>query len=721
MKSNVMKNVKLFKAVALSFTMLIFWNVSQPVKAEGEKQCISEVSVSTTMGAPVVGETIPLNFTAQVQVPEGAHYSVRGASFFDSQAATIFGLFEDNRTYYMNIVLEADEGYEFKADKYTEKETSGIFKIYSALDKAEINGEAAVDSFIESSSIKTTTVRLLKEYKVGTPVTHPVKLNFNGHGHEDMVVEVPETYVNQPGIVSWAVLHNDDIIFPIEEGWHFDGWYLDSTFADGTKRLNLNGTSDNTAYYAKWRKIVDSVDISVEVPACGTVTDTPVITDGTGARHNDWDNQTNKPNVSITNGEGLAYNDARWVKRIPGGYLTGEPEPFKGVIKGDDDYSFGVILTKVGNEYYFANSLTAAVNDQEAKVGYDDTHYFIYSTVSVEHDWDNGTVTTKPTCEKKGVKTYTCSGCGDTKTEYIDALGHDWGDWAVTAPATEDTEGVETRACKNDATHIETRPIPKLPHVHTLLKTKAVAANCEADGNIEYWTCSGCGRYFSDSDGNTEINAEDTVIAALGHDWDEGVVTKEPAATEEGKKTYTCKRDSTHTRTETIPATGETPAQITYTFSAVQTDWTKESDVNAGFTVNRSEEDNKTFDLFEYIEIDGETVDAANYETVAGSLKLTLRAKFIETLSVGEHTLKAIFTDGEAETKLVVAAVATDDSSSEDDDSSDNSGKDNGNNQGKVSVSPKTGDDQKPTFFAILMFMSIACMSVVIRHRKKNN
>lgn len=628
MKSNVMKNAKPFKAVALSLAMLIFWNVSQPAKAEGEKQCISEVSVSTTMGAPVVDKTIPLDFVAQVQVPEGAHYSVKSASFFDSQAATIFGLFEDNRTYYMNIVLEADEGYEFKANKYTEKETSGIFKTYSALDKAEINGEAAVDSFIESSSITTTTVRLLKEYKVGTPVTHPVKLNFNGHGHEDMVVEVPETYVNEPGTVSWAVLHNDDIIFPIEEGWHFDGWYLDSTFADGTKRLNLNGTSDNTAYYAKWRKIVDSVDISVEVPACGTVTNTPVITDGTGARHNDWDNQTNKPNVSITNGEGLVYNDARWVKRIPGGYLTSEPEPFKGVIKGDDDYSFGVILTKADDECYFANSLTAAVNDQEAQVGYNDTYYFIYSTVSVEHDWDNGTVTTKPTCEEKGVKTYTCSGCGDTKTEDIDALGHD---------------------------------------------------------------------------------------------WDEGVVTKEPAATEEGKKTYTCKHDSTHTKTETIPATGETPAEITYTFSATQTDWTKESDVNARFTVNRSEEDNKTFDLFEHIEIDGETVDAANYEAEAGSLKLTLKAKFIETLSVGEHTLKTVFTDGDAETKLVVAAVAIDDSSSEDDESSDNSGEDNGSNQGKVSVSPKTGDDQKPTFFAILTFMSMVCMSVVIRHRKKNN
>jgi len=39
---------------------------------------------------------------------------------------------------------------------------------------------------------------------------------------------------------------------------------------------------------------------------------------------------------------------------------------------------------------------------------------------------------------------------------------HDWGDWTVTTPATCDAEGVETRTCKLDASHKETRTIPKL-------------------------------------------------------------------------------------------------------------------------------------------------------------------------------------------------------------------------------------------------------------------
>ena len=53
----------------------------------------------------------------------------------------------------------------------------------------------------------------------------------------------------------------------------------------------------------------------------------------------------------------------------------------------------------------------------------------------------------------------------------------------------------------------------------------------------------------------TTILEQQTEIAALGHDWDESVVTKEPTCTEDGTKLYTCQRCG-ETNTETIPATG---------------------------------------------------------------------------------------------------------------------------------------------------------------------
>ncbi len=59
------------------------------------------------------------------------------------------------------------------------------------------------------------------------------------------------------------------------------------------------------------------------------------------------------------------------------------------------------------------------------KEGYDKDGNLVTQVIpSLGHDYDNGVVTTEPTCEEKGVKTFTCSRCNDTKTEDIDALGH---------------------------------------------------------------------------------------------------------------------------------------------------------------------------------------------------------------------------------------------------------------------------------------------------------
>ena len=52
---------------------------------------------------------------------------------------------------------------------------------------------------------------------------------------------------------------------------------------------------------------------------------------------------------------------------------------------------------------------------------------------------------------------------------------------------------------------------------HELTKTEAVAPTCETPGNSEYWTCSICGKFFSDAEGSTEIEADSWIIPATGH------------------------------------------------------------------------------------------------------------------------------------------------------------------------------------------------------------
>ena len=93
-------------------------------------------------------------------------------------------------------------------------------------------------------------------------------------------------------------------------------------------------------------------------------------------------------------------------------------------------------------------------------------------------------------------------------------------------------------------------------HLHQLTHTAAKAATCTEDGNIEYWRCSVCGLYFADDAAKTEIDAADTIVEKLGHDWGDWEVVKEPTADEEGLEQRVCKHDPNHVETRVIPKLG---------------------------------------------------------------------------------------------------------------------------------------------------------------------
>ncbi len=54
-------------------------------------------------------------------------------------------------------------------------------------------------------------------------------------------------------------------------------------------------------------------------------------------------------------------------------------------------------------------------------------------------------------------------------------------------------------------------------HVHSMESVAAVEAACTEDGNIAYYKCSVCGKYFSDADGKEEITVDSVVVPAKGH------------------------------------------------------------------------------------------------------------------------------------------------------------------------------------------------------------
>lgn len=75
-------------------------------------------------------------------------------------------------------------------------------------------------------------------------------------------------------------------------------------------------------------------------------------------------------------------------------------------------------------------------------------------------------------------------------------------------------------SCKTDPAGYNIKLLPAYkPCEHASMEHYAEkAATCTEDGNIEYWYCAECDKYFTDAEGNGRIAHSDTVIAALGHD-----------------------------------------------------------------------------------------------------------------------------------------------------------------------------------------------------------
>ena len=92
---------------------------------------------------------------------------------------------------------------------------------------------------------------------------------------------------------------------------------------------------------------------------------------------------------------------------------------------------------------------------------------------------------------------------------------HTFGAWTVTKAATCTEAGVSTRTCTVCGAE-ETMIVPSLGH--SMTATAGKAATCTEAGHSAYWSCSRCGKFFSDAAGKTEIAKDSWVIAALGHD-----------------------------------------------------------------------------------------------------------------------------------------------------------------------------------------------------------
>ena len=95
------------------------------------------------------------------------------------------------------------------------------------------------------------------------------------------------------------------------------------------------------------------------------------------------------------------------------------------------------------------------------------------------------------------------------------------------------------RETQLDTTYYWTDPVAG-EHDHVLEHVEAVAPGCVEGGNIEYWRCTICGKYFADAAGEEELNPDAVLVAPLGHDY-VAVVTP-PTPDDPGYTTHSCTR-----------------------------------------------------------------------------------------------------------------------------------------------------------------------------------
>ncbi len=109
------------------------------------------------------------------------------------------------------------------------------------------------------------------------------------------------------------------------------------------------------------------------------------------------------------------------------------------------------------------------------------------------HKWDEGVVTTAPTCENAGVKTYTCTVCHETRTEAIEATGHtveEVPEKPATCEEPGHTAGTKCSVCGAILSGMEEIPATG----HTEVIDPAVAPTCTEPGKTEGKHCSVCGK-----------------------------------------------------------------------------------------------------------------------------------------------------------------------------------------------------------------------------------
>lgn len=282
----------------------------------------------------------------------------------------------------------------------------------------------------------------------------------------------------------------------------FVGWYTDEDYTKRVEKLTINNTTDNMILYAKWS---DSHPHSWD---SGVVTKQPTCTEaGTKTYTCTSCGKTKTTEIAAT---GHQHTEIRNKKEA-----TCKAEGYTG-----DTY-----CTDCGTKVSSGQAIP-----------------------KTDHTWDNGKVTTEATCEHTGVRTYTCSVCGETKEEEIPKTDHTYDEGTVTKKPTCTETGIKTYTCTVCGA-TKTEEIAATGHQHTEVRNEK-EPTCTETGYTGDTYCKDCGTKLSSGE----------VISKKAHDY-EVKDRQKPTCTTDGYVLSVCKACGDE-KQEVLPATGHQHTEI---------------------------------------------------------------------------------------------------------------------------------------------------------------
>lgn len=493
---------------------------------------------------------------------------------------------------------------------------------------------------------------------------------------------------NGGALPEYSLVAGAALPIPTKTGYTFAGWYENQEFSGDPVTDVPTDSTKNLNFYAKW-----------------TANTYTVIFDANGGSVN--------PTSAVT----------------VAGKLTSLPTPTY------DGYDFiGWYTQKDGGEKVTTDTVFAM----------DSTIYAHWSNIPVtslelnkgtltlqEKDSDTLTVTVKPADATNQDVTWESSNTSiATVSEDGTVTAISAGNAMITATAA-DGSGISA-SCTLTETHGK------------MVQTPKKDATCTVDGTEEYWMCEICGKHFEDESGTIPTTPEENKIQATGHSYGEPVWNW----SEDGKTctvTFTCEKDETHKETpkvivtsaEKTPGTCTETGVTTYTATvefngqtytdtkdltdipatghsydngkctvcgAIASDFKVIITAGANGSWQKGTKDGLTFTSnaaykhFQKVQVDGKDLDASNYTVKEGSTIVNLKTEYLETLSVGKHTLAIVSETGTATTEFTVkAAAVTDDTQS-----------------------PQTGDDSNiALWIAVLLAAGTALTGTAVYSRKR--